>query len=133
MLVGGGYDAVRFHGERYPVKVEEGRRVTVSEYRYTATLVAENASAYGARLRETRLFALSGLSDAERDVVDAAVGDTYYAESTSDDAFRSVLERFRRHEAVDEDEDAGVWVVRYDGTVYWAELRYDGFSSDEDG
>lgn len=132
VLLGGDYEAVRFEGERYPVLVEEGGQVTVTQYRYTAIQVAPNASAYAESLRAEKLFTLSGLSDAEREVVSGAVEETYYAETDDDDAFRSVLERFRRHEAVRENEYAGSWVVRYDGTVYWAELRYDGFPSGAD-
>ncbi|GGM75107.1 hypothetical protein J2752_002815 [Halarchaeum rubridurum] len=40
---------------------------------------------------------------------------------------RSVLERFRAHDAVQRGEMHGSWVVRYDGRVYWADLHYGQF------
>lgn len=89
--------------------------------------MAPSASAYAADLRESELFNISGLSDAEREVVTEAVEETYYSESTDDEAFRSVLGRFWSHEAVRSDEYSGSWVVRYEGTVYWADVHYDEF------
>ena len=133
VLLGGGYEAVTYEGERYPIRVEDGGSVTVTEYRYTATEVAPSAEAYGAELRGTKAFTLSGLSDAERDVVSEAIESSYYADSSDDDAFRSVAERFRSEEAVTRDEYGGSWVVRYDGVLYWAQLRYEDFSFDSTG
>lgn len=132
VLHSGEYAAVRYGGERYPVATES-RTVTVTTYRYAATEVAPNAAAYAESLRGTYLFTLPAgdLSSAEREVVAEGVNDTYYADSDDDDAFRSVMERFRAHEAVRSDEFAGSWVVRYDGTTYWADLRYEGFDVDD--
>ena len=132
-LRSGEYTAVRYEGKSYPVAVDS-ERVTVTTYRYTAAEVAPSADAYAASLRESYLFTLptADLSSAEREVLAGATEATYYAESTDDEAFRSVLGRFRSHEAVRSDEYAGSWVVRYDGTVYWADLRYDGFAGEED-
>lgn len=126
VLLAGDYEAVRYEGERYPIRVETDE-VTVTEYRYTATEIAGSTSEYADLLRE-KSFTLSGLSEAEREVVDEAVDEgRYYADSTSDDAFESVMERFLAQDAVRRDEYHGYWVVRYEGTLYWAELRYDGF------
>ena len=128
-LLSGEYVAVRYGGERYPVAVDR-RRVTVTTYRYAAIRVAPSADAYAASLRESYLFVLpaADLSSAEREVIAGATEATYYAESTDDGGFESVLGWFRAHEAVRSDEYAGSWIVRYDGTVYWADLRYDGFA-----
>lgn len=131
-LLGGDYDAVAYEGERYPIRVEDDGPETVTRYRYTATEVAPSAEAYGADLRETKAFTLSGLSDAEREIVAEAVDGSYYAESDDDEAFASLLDRFRSHEAVEADEYAGTWVVRYDGEIHWAQLHYDGFSIERD-
>ncbi len=127
VLLAGDYAAVRYRGERYPIAVDS-RPVTVTTYRYTAEQVAPNAEAYAQSLRETYQFTLSGLSTEERKVVDEAIRGTYYAESTDDSAFQSVLQRFRSHDAVRSDEYSGSWVVRYDGDLYWAELHYGGFT-----
>lgn len=121
------YDVVVYEGERYLVDAARTRNVTVERYRYTATEVAESAAAFGDRLKRTYRFELAGLTDAERKVVESAANDTYYAESDDDEAFRSVVERFRRHQAYREDEYSGKWIVDYRGQLYWVTLRYDGF------
>ncbi|QLG63716.1 hypothetical protein [Halorarum salinum] len=127
VLLGGGYDAVEYDGERYPIRVEDGGPRTVTRYRYTATEVAPSAEAYGGDLRETKAFTLSGLPDAEAEIVGEAVDGSYYAESDDDEAFASLLDRFRSHEAVESDEYAGSWIVRYEGEIYWARLHYEEF------
>lgn len=129
VLLSGEYDAVRYEGETYPVDVGDTEQVTTETYRYTATVVANSSGEYASQLREEYLFALSGLSERERAVVEEAVDDTYYAEDTDDEAFRSVLETFQRHEAIRQGEYRGTWLVRYDGEVYLAELSYGGFDN----
>jgi hypothetical protein len=83
-------------------------------------------------LRDEYLFTLSNLSDDERKVVETATkdGETYYAEDDGDQAFRSVMETFRRHEALTRDDYEGTWLVRYEGEVYLAELSYGGFEEE---
>ena len=117
------YEAVVYEGERYPVAVGDGRTVTTYEYRYEAERIAGSAAEYGASVREEHAFTLSGLSDAEREVVEAAIDDGYY-EGSADDAFSSVASRFRDHPGYETDEWGGNWVVRYEGTVYWADLQH---------
>lgn len=124
------YDAVVYGGERDPIRVDR-RRGTVTEYRYTATAIAPNAAAYVDSIRSLCQFALSGLSGAEREVVDEAIDGGYYADSADGEAFAAVLGRFRSRDAVVAGGYAGAWVVRYRGTVHWADLRYDGFASAE--
>lgn len=126
VLLAGDYAAIRYEGERYPIDVDD-REHEVRTYRYTAEAVAPDAATYAESLRERYAFTLPGLSEAERSVVAEATNGSYYAED-DDEAFRSVLERFRGHEAVFEDEYHGEWVVRYRGTVYWAELKYGGYA-----
>ncbi|MFB6159716.1 MAG: hypothetical protein ABEJ61_00895 [Haloferacaceae archaeon] len=127
VLLDGEYGAVRYEGETYPVTVEDTERVTIESYRYIATEVADSSAAYAGQLRSAYLFTLSGLSDAERAVVEAAIDDTYYADSSDDEAFRAVLEIFRRHDAVRRTEYRGTWLVSYEGESYVAELSYQGF------
>jgi hypothetical protein len=129
MLVGTDtYDVVRYGGERYPVTVEDVRPVTVGTYRYEAARVAANASAYAAQLRRDYAFTLSNLSEAERSVLEEAAGSGgYYAESDDDDAFAAVLDRFRSHAAIERDRASGLWLVRYDGRLYAADLTFGGF------
>jgi hypothetical protein len=127
VLLAGEYEAVRYEGETYPVIVEGTESVTIKTYRYTSTLVASSSAEYAGQLRSTYLFTLSGLSDAERTVVEEAINDTYYADSSDDEAFRAVLETFWRHEAIQRNEYRGTWLVYYDGKTYLAKLSYEGF------
>lgn len=123
------YIAVRREGERYAVRAER-KPVTVTAYRYTATEVAPDAEAYGASVRERYGFTLSAadLSSSERALVAEAINGTYYAGSAYDDVFRSMLDRFHTHDAVPPSDSGESWVVRYDGTTYWAELEYEPIS-----
>jgi hypothetical protein len=126
------YDAVRYQGETYPIGVDDSERIELNRYRYDSTLVAESPETYGASLREEYAFELSGLSDAERSVVEEALNSTYYADSTDDEGFGALVERFQSRRAVTSDEFGGSWVVRYDGQVYWAEMDYGAFVTDDD-
>lgn len=121
------YDVVVFEGEAYPIRVDGTREVTVNTYRYTSTRVADSTEEYAAALKDEHLFTLSGLSEAERSVVESAIEDDYYAED-DDEAFRSLLDRFRGHEPVVDEEAHGEWLVRYEGEVYWANVWYEGYA-----
>lgn len=121
------YDAVVYDSEVYPIHVDDTRGVTLNTYRYTSTLVADDSESYARGLKEEYLFPLADLNDTERDIVSEATNGSYYAKDTDDSAFRSVLERFRAHDAVQRGEMHGSWVVRYDGRVYWADLHYGQF------
>lgn len=122
------YEFVVHDGTRYRLETDDGRDVTVQTFEYTAREVASSAEAYAAHLRARYLFELSGLSDAEREVVEEAIDGGYYAGDDGDDAFRSVTERTRSHDAVRADEYDGEWLLRYDGTVYWADLYLGQFA-----
>lgn len=114
------FDVVTHEGERYVVSVGEGQSVTVRTYRYAAEEVAASAADLGSQLRDDYLFELSGLSDAEREVVAEAIDEGYYVERDPPSAFTSVLDRFREREGIDVTETDGTWIVRYEGDVYWA-------------
>ncbi|MEF8852925.1 MAG: hypothetical protein V5A28_10965 [Haloarculaceae archaeon] len=126
------YDAVRYRGETYPVRVDEPERIELKRYRYEARVVAESPEAYGSQLRSEYGFALADLSDAERTVVEEALNSTYYADSTEDEAFAALVERFQSRRAVTGDEYGGSFVVRYDGDLYWVEIDYGAFVTDDD-
>lgn len=124
------YDVVAYQGTTYPIRVADTREITVNTYRYTSTLVAANSTTYADHLRQRYRFTLTDLSpDARRIVTEARSEGTYYAESEDDAAFQSVLNHFQQHEAIQEDEYHGEWLVRYNGTDYWAELRYEAFET----
>lgn len=111
--------------------VEDRWETEQHRYRLSAERVA-SAAAYGRRVREAYAFELSGLSDAEGDVVETAIseehGFTVPAEQTPSPAVDGLTDRFRAHDevAVNRDPDPGVsgtYVVRYEGRVYWTRLR----------
>jgi hypothetical protein len=126
------YDAVRYEGEVYPIDVQ-AERETLTVYRYQASLVAESHEAYAESLRDRHEFELSGLSDAERTVVEDALNGTNYIEDSDNEAFDSLVDRFRAHEPVEETDYGGSYVVRYDGRLYWAEVDYGSYVTDDGG
>lgn len=117
------YGAVERDGERFPFEVLGRDEVAAYEYRYEATQVAGDAAAFAERLRSEYLFELSGLPESEREIVADAIDGGYYEGSVSD-AFSSLAERFRAHDAVDPSDWGGTYLVRYRGTDYWADLRH---------
>lgn len=121
------YDAVRYRGETYRVDVNGTESVTLKQYVYESSVVAESPAAYSDRVTERYEFELSGLSESERAVVDEARNSTYYTDSTDDEAFETLVERFRGHESVAGNEHGGSWVVRYDGQRYWVDVEYGPF------
>lgn len=117
------YRVLVYEGERYRIDVET-EEVTVNTYRYTATEVAPGLAAYGQRLREELAFDLGGLSDGQRSVVESAIDGGYTANDDGDSDFEAVVDEFRRHEAVEETDYDGTWIARYDGEIYWVEIRF---------
>jgi hypothetical protein len=110
------YDVIVRDGERYRVRVSS-RTAEETEYRYAVTEVAPDVEAFADRVRDRYLFTLSGLSDAERAVVEEAIESGYFEE---DDAFRSMVERLRSHDGVDVEDSYGTWLLAYEGTEYLA-------------
>ncbi|WP_435182016.1 twin-arginine translocation signal domain-containing protein [Halorussus sp. AFM4] len=119
-------------------EVDGSRETSLKTYRYRAEQVDPSAEAYGAEVRERYAFALSGLSSAERDIVSQAIEDEggYYVPGGEKppDAVWNLARRFRPREEVrsawEDDEDGrtvpgvdGTYLVRYDGEVYWTEIR----------
>jgi hypothetical protein len=118
------YDLITYEGEQYLVRVD-AESVTEADYRYNGTLVADSTAAFADIVRSRYLFTLSGLSEAEREVVQTAIEDGYFEEET--DAFRSVIARFLAHRALNErsaDDGYGTWIVAYDGTEYVTYAEY---------
>ena len=108
------YDIITHEGDRYRVEVES-QTVPENEYRYEVTEVAPDVEAFADQVREQYLFALTGLSEAEREVVEEAVDGAYYED---DDAFRSVTDRIRDHEGLNVDDFYGTWLLSYEDEEY---------------
>lgn len=117
------YDGIGYEGETYRFEIEPDREVTVETYEYRAGRVADSAAALGRQLREQYLFTLSGLSEAEREIVAEATR-IYRPEDGVPEAFRSLTDRFREHDPVETGDGRGTYLVRYDDTVYWTTLEY---------
>ena len=108
------YDIVTHEGDRYRVEVES-QTVPENEYRYEVTEVAPDIEAFADQVREEYLFTLTGLSAAEREVVEEAIDGAYYED---DDAFRSVVGEIRDHEGLDVDDFYGTWLLSYENEEY---------------
>lgn len=108
------YDVVVHQGSRYRVAVDS-RTAAEAEYRYEVTEVAPDVETFADQVRDRYLFELTGLSEAEREVVQEAIDSGYFEDS---DAFRSVVERIRSHEGIRVDDFYGTWLLRFEGTEY---------------
>lgn len=112
---------------RFSVTDSIAKNATLKTYQYTAEQLAPSVEAYGQQLRDRFTFELSGLSTAEREIVERATtkhGNTVEHGESPPDAFWSLADTFRQHEAVD-DHRAGVtgyYLVSYDGQIYWTDL-----------
>ena len=114
------YDILIYEGDRYRVAIDS-RTVPEAEYRYTATEVAPTVEAFADQVRERYLFPLTGLSDAEREIIDEAIDGGYYEES---EAFESVAERIRRNEGVEVEDVYGTWLIEYESSEYFTYVEW---------
>jgi len=110
--------------------VDDAYDTTLNTYRYTADQVATTAE-YGQQMRERFTFELTGLPDAQREIVETAITDGPYVvgpDETPSDALVALANRFRGHEqahGLDEDGEgdlSGTYLVQYQGDVYWTTL-----------
>lgn len=133
------YDYIAWEGgETAEWVVDDGWAARQKRYRYEAERVASNGE-YGRRVRDKYAFELSELTEGERDIVREAVenehGYTVSTDATPSLAFEALVDRFRPRDELavvrepDPDVD-GRYLVRYDGTVYWTELRVDRGAGD---
>lgn len=108
------YDIIVHNGDRYRVGVST-RTTTETEYRYEATAVTSGVDSFADRVRDQYLFTLTGLSEAEREVVEEAIDGGYFQD---DEAFRSVTNRIREHEGLDVTDSYGTWLLEYEQVEY---------------
>lgn len=118
------YDGISYDGSEYRIGIDVNRPVTIQTYEYDADRIAESAAGLGQQLRERYLFTLSGLSQAEQDIVKEAKRIYHPEGDTVPDAFRSLADRFRGREGIEIDEDRGTWLAKYDETMYWVRLEF---------
>jgi len=126
-------------GTRGRFSVDGAVERPLETYRYTARTLYESTADLGATVREREAFALSGLSEAERGIVEEATGGRYLVSPDEEppDAMRELAARFRPRGEVrtlPEREEttegtpgvgraSGTYLVRYEGRVYWTVLR----------
>lgn len=116
------YDAVVLNDRRYPIELANSVEMEGYNYHYEAERVASTDEEFLSWLRSEYRFDLTGLPEAEREIVTEAIEESAYFGS-GDDAFESLSERLLSRPAIERDEfDNGEWFVRYDGTEYLAEL-----------
>jgi hypothetical protein len=108
------YDILVHEGDRYRIAVES-RTATQAEFRYEVREVAADVETFADQIRERYLFTLSGLSAAEREVVEEAIDGAYFED---DEAFRSVVDRIREHEGIEVDDFYGTWLLEYETVEY---------------
>lgn len=117
------------NGERAEWIVDRARDTTLQTYQYTAEQVA-TAAEYGQQMRERFAFELSGLSDAQRDIVETAIDEGQYvvgADENASSAFLALIDRFRDHkqahrldeDAENDDNQRESYIIKYENDVYW--------------
>ena len=114
------YDVLVYEGSRYRVAVDS-RTAAQAEYRYEATEVAPDVGTFADGVREQYLFRLSGLSSAEREVLEEAIDGAYFED---DEAFQSVVDRIREHEGIEVEDFYGTWLLEYEDTEYLAYVEW---------
>lgn len=129
VIADGSYDAIRYDGTLIELDITSSEPRSLTVYRYRPETVATTADTYAACLRNEYAFELDGLDPEARDVVAEATDGTYRAENTSDQAFRSLLDRFHGHTAVTANAGSGSWLARYEGRLYWVDFRYTRFEA----
>ena len=110
-------------GRRFSVETEESQVIDRQKFNYTTEKIASSQDEFVSWLKDEYMFELSGLSDEERTVVEEAIEEGYY-ENSSEEAFESLVNRFQEHDAIEPEEEGGYWIVEYENTTYWTDLRY---------
>ncbi|OLZ39322.1 hypothetical protein A6E15_18180 [Natrinema saccharevitans] len=108
------YDILVHNENRYRITIDS-RTTSETAYRYEVSEVASGVEPFADQVRDRYLFTLTGLSDAERDVVEEAIDGGYFQD---DDAFRSVVDRIRDHKGINVADFYGTWLFEYEGAEY---------------
>lgn len=133
-------DRVLHDGSVYRITVARSNRQNGTEYRYTAAVIG-SAEEIGASFRHDHQFGLSGLSNAELDIVQQAMSSDGYRVAPADeepgakpsDALKQLVTRFREHAETGFDPDGGEsspgvtgrYLVQHNGDTYYTVLEID--------
>lgn len=115
------YDVSLVEGEPVRIVNDGQRAVTAHTYRYEAVRVARSAAELASDLRSEYAFTLSGLTDAERSIVEDAIGDSHY-QMRRTEAWTRLVDRFRDEKPIYGEYTEYEYLVRYDGRLYWTTL-----------
>lgn len=127
------YDYITWEsGEAAEWVVDDGYHETLYSYRYTGERVMW-VDDYAEKVRRKYTFELSNLSGKQAAILDTAVEEGQYVVedgTTPSEPFRSLVAAIRDHErakSLEEEDHAGRYLLRYEGTTYWtyAALRHD--------
>lgn len=114
--------------------VDDSNETPLNTYEYTVSQVAP-AAEYGRQMRERFAFALSDLSNAQRDIVETTISKEQYVINPDEgplSALVALADRFRDQEQVHgldepgEDDLSGTYLVRYNDEIYWTTLVVHG-------
>jgi hypothetical protein len=108
------YDVLIDGEDRYRIGVDT-RTATETVYRYEVTEVAPDVETFADGIRERYLFELTGLTEAEREVVEEAIDGAYFED---DETFRSIVDRIREHDGLEVEDVYGTWLLEYEGIEY---------------
>ncbi|WP_254279663.1 hypothetical protein [Haloarcula marina] len=127
------YDGVTRGGETFGIAVVDVREVTVYDYRYRAEPLAADAAGLAALARERFRFAFENLPADQRAILDEAKDGGVHSEDPPSEGFSALVERFRARDdtAVEVTDYDGQWLLTYDGTDWWADVRYPEGMRDE--
>ena len=123
------YDTIAIAGYPVSVDVRSERVVERDVYRYTATERAPTLAAFGRVLRDRHGFALTGLSEAEREFFEYVIDDngSYYQGGVGDeyeDAFAAFADRLVAEPALFVEDREGEWLLAYEGRDYWVTVDF---------
>lgn len=118
------YDAVEYDGARFIVEYEGRETLENGRYRYEIEHLAPDVRAYVDRLAGSVVFTLDAesLSEEQHGMLDSAMDGGYGEERELSDGFAALLDRLRRHDALDVGFADWVSVARYRGTEYLVEI-----------
>lgn len=109
-------------GERYRIHVRT-RTTAARRKEYSIENSWDSAVALGEWLGREYATALRNLSDSERDVVQEAIDGKSKRADTDRDAFDAIVHTLLDDEPIDTGDGLTMWVVRWNGTAYWAIYR----------
>ena len=113
---------VTHRGGNYSVTTRNHETLERTLYVYESSVVANSSTEYGNRILRNYSFTLEAPPEGSESILDEAINDTYYGEET--EGFNSLKERFMQEKAYVSSDTRGVWFVRYNDSLYRAELRW---------